>query len=313
MKTGGPPQENQRRWAPGARGDASRSPLSEYAKASAFSSLIVSGRRAHRGLRGSANGVSAGGIDLKIIFYWVLYPLIRPFYLASLVVNTFVLASLIILISVVDRTGNVVHYVGKFWSLMNIYLSGTRLSIKGKEKIRRNGTYIVMSNHQSLFDVWALIGLLPLQLRWLVKSEIRKMPVFGYALERMGHIYVDRRKAKGITKSLEDAASRIRQGTSVVIFPEGTRSRDGTLQRFQRGGAVVAFAAGVPVLPVTVNGGRFVLPRGTLDLMPGKIQVVVGDEIDPEAFKGDRTALLSAVREAIEKNLDLRYGALISG
>ena len=248
---------------------------------------------------------------MKIIFYWVLYPLIRPFYLVSLVVNTIVLALLVIVLSPFDRRGNLVHYIGKFWALLNVYLSGTRLAIKGRERIERGRTYIVMSNHQSLFDVWALIGMIPLQLRWVIKSEIRKVPIFGYALERMGHIYIDRGQRKETVRKLEEALYKIRERASVVIFPEGTRSKDGHLQRFHTGGAVMAIKAGIPILPVTVNGGRFVLPRDTLALMPGKIEVVVGDVIDPGVFDEDRKdELMALVKSAIGENLDLEYGAL---
>lgn len=246
-----------------------------------------------------------------MIFYWVLYPLTRPFYLIFLIVNTLVLAALIILIALFDKKGNLAHHIGKFWALLNVYLSGTRLSIKGREKIAKGRSYVIMSNHQSLFDVWALIGKVPLQLRWIIKSDIRKMPVFGYALDRMGHIYVDPKRRKDLVLSLEEAAHRIRDGVSVVVFPEGTRSEDGRLQRFYRGATLLATMSGVPILPVTVNGSRFVLPKGTLALMPGKIQIVVGDSVDPGMFEHDKKdALLSAVRSAIEKNLDLQYGKL---
>ena len=250
-----------------------------------------------------------GGGILKIILYWVLYPLIRPFYLISVILNTLVLALIIIIISPLDRKGNIVHYIGRFWSFLNVYLSGTRVYIKGKEKIVKGQTYIVMSNHQSLFDVWALIAKIPLQLRWIIKSGIKKMPVFGYALERMGHIYIDKSKRKDTAFGLEAAARKIRGGTSVVIFPEGTRSRDGRLKKFHRGGALIAIRSGVPILPVTVNGGRFVLAKGTLGLMPGKIEIVVGDLIDPVIFgENGKDELTAAVKTAIEKNFDLEYG-----
>jgi 1-acyl-sn-glycerol-3-phosphate acyltransferase len=205
-----------------------------------------------------------------------------------------------------------VHYIGKFWSLLNLYLSGTRLKIKGKEKIEKGRTYIVMSNHQSLVDVWALIGKLPLQLRWTIKSEVKKMPVFGYALERMGHIYVGRKKRKDVALTLEVPVQKIRDGASVVIFPEGTRSRDGRLQKFHKGGAIIATQSGAPILPITINGSRFVLPKGTLALMPGKIEVIVGDSIDPGVFDEDRkNELMAVVKSAIEQNLDLEYGAFV--
>ena len=192
---------------------------------------------------------------------------------------------------------------------MNIFLSGTRISITGQEKIQKNQSYIVISNHQSLFDVWALIGKIPLQLRWIVKVEIRKMPIFGYALERMGHVYVNRKTRSAAASSLEKAARKIKGGTSVIIFPEGTRSKDGHLLRFRRGGGIIALKSGVPILPVTVNGSRFVLPKTTLRLMPGKIEVIVGDIIDPGQFDENRIDdLMDTVKSAIEKNLDLDYG-----
>ncbi|HUV58716.1 MAG TPA: lysophospholipid acyltransferase family protein [Desulfatiglandales bacterium] len=249
---------------------------------------------------------------MKVIFYWVLYPLIRPFYLISVILNTLVLGSIIIAISPFDRNGNVVHYIGKFWSLLNIYLSGTRLTIKGTERIKKGHTYIVMSNHQSLVDPWILIGKLPLQLRWTIKSEVKKMPIFGYALERMGHIYVGEKKRKQRDLTLQKALKKLKKGSSVVIFPEGTRSDDGYLQRFHKGGAIIAMRSGVPILPVTINGSRFVLPKGTLALMPGKIEVIVGESIDSGMFgENGKGQLIAGVKSAIQQNLDLKYGAFV--
>jgi 1-acyl-sn-glycerol-3-phosphate acyltransferase len=98
----------------------------------------------------------------------------------------------------------------------------------------------------------------------------------------------------------------------LVIFPEGTRSNDGHLQKFHKGGAIIAIRSGVPILPVTINGSRFMLPKGTLALMPGKIEVIVGDSIDPGMFDENRKdELMSVVKSAIQQNLDLEYGALI--
>jgi 1-acyl-sn-glycerol-3-phosphate acyltransferase len=249
---------------------------------------------------------------VKVIFYWVLYPLIRPLYLISVILNTFILGSIIIAISPFDRNGNVVHYIGKFWSLLNIYLSGTRLTIKGTERIIKGHTYIVMSNHQSLVDTWALIGKLPLQLRWTIKSEVKKMPVFGYALERMGHIYVGEKKRKQRNLTLQKALKKLKEGLSVVIYPEGTRSKDGYLQRFHKGGAIIAIRSSVPILPVTINGSRFVLPKGTLALMPGKIEVIVGEPIGSGMFGEDgKDQLIAGVKSAIQQNLDLEYGAFV--
>jgi len=249
---------------------------------------------------------------MKVLFYSVIYPLIRPLYLVFIILNTFILGLIVIAVSIFDPRGSIVHYIGKFWSLLNIYCSGTRVNITGKEKIDPSRPYIVMTNHQSLFDVWALIGKIPLQIRWIVKKEIRSIPVFGYALERMGHIYIDRKNRENAYMGLDNAAEKIRHGTSVIIFPEGTRSKDGHLLKFRLGGATLALKSGVNILPVTVNGGRFVLPKGTLDLLPGKIQIVVGDPIDPNFYtEDDRETLMAVVKSAINENLDLRYGRII--
>lgn len=249
---------------------------------------------------------------MKALFYWIIYPLTRPFFLVFLILNTLILGMAVIVLSLIDGKGNLVHYIGKFWSLFNLHLTGTRLTVKGREKIERGKPYIVMSNHQSLLDVLALIGRIPLQIRWIVKRELRKIPVFGYALERMGHIYIDRGDHENAYRGLDVAAERIRGGTSVIIFPEGTRSRDGRLMRFKKGGAYLAIKSGVSILPVTVNGGHFALPKGTMALMPGKMEIIVGDPIDPTKY-GDEglEELMDDVKSAIEKNLDLDYGSLL--
>jgi 1-acyl-sn-glycerol-3-phosphate acyltransferase len=106
------------------------------------------------------------------------------------------------------------------------------------------------------------------------------------------------------------AAQTIREGTSVVFFPEGTRSKDGSLEKFHKGGAIIAIRSGAPILPVTVSGSRFVLPKGTLALMPGKIKVIVGDPIDSGMYDENRKdELMAIVKSAIQQNLDLEYGA----
>lgn len=244
---------------------------------------------------------------MKIIFYSILFPLYRPFYLISLVINTFFLGSLIIILSPLDPSGNFVHYIGKLWSRFNIYLGFCRVRARGQELIDPEKTYIVMSNHQSLVDVWALIAYLPLQLRWVVKKEIRRMPVFGYALERMGHIYVDRTRGESIRRSIEKAAQKVKDHTSVVFFPEGARGEDGKLLKFRKGGFILAQESGYPILPITINGSRFVLPKNTLDLMPGKIEIRIHPPIE-RLGDGGVDELLQKVEMAIRDGLDVDYG-----
>ena len=246
---------------------------------------------------------------MKIIFYYVIFPLVRPFYLLFLIMNTFFLGSLIILISPLDPRGNLVHYIGKFWSWLNIAAAGCRVQVRGKENLDPRKTYVVMSNHQSLFDVWALIATLPLQVRWIIKIDLLRLPVFGYALKRMGHIYIDRTRGDKVRESLERAASKIRGGTSVVLFPEGSRSEDGRLLKFRKGGFILARKTGFPILPVTINGSRFVLPKNTLGLMPGRIELIFESPIEnPGTLPVD--LLMKQVEEKIRKGLNGSYGKL---
>jgi 1-acyl-sn-glycerol-3-phosphate acyltransferase len=236
---------------------------------------------------------------LKIVFF-----LYMPLLYLILIVDTFILGGLTILLSPLDSSGNKVHYLGKLWSRMNLFLSGVRVRVRGLERLRRDRPFILMSNHQSLYDVWAIIGYIPLQLRWVMKKELRKVPIFGYGCARMGHIYVDRGDSEKAKKSLEAAGKRIRSGASVIFFPEGTRSPDGKLLPFKKGGFVVALAAGVPILPMTVNGSREILPKGNAIPMPGVIDITIHEPVAVDGHTYEtRDRLMAEVRQVIECGL----------
>ena len=252
---------------------------------------------------------------MKKLFYQLIFPLYIPFFFFFVVLSTFFFGSMVIIISFIpglDPKKNIGNWIGRFWSWMNLGLSGTRVWVKGMKKIDRHRRYIVMSNHQSHYDVWALIAYMPLQLRWVMKIELRSIPVFGLGCEKLGMIYVDRGDSQRAHESLESAKDKIRAGASVVFFPEGTRSPDGSIQEFKKGGFVMALATETPILPITINGSRYALPKGMPLLMkPGKIQIIIHDPIEVGGLTyEDRDALMGRVREVIEKDLDLEYGRL---
>ncbi|MFP4040429.1 MAG: lysophospholipid acyltransferase family protein, partial [Desulfosudaceae bacterium] len=206
-----------------------------------------------------------------------------------------------ILASYLDPTGRRVHYIGKFWSRLNLLLSGVRVRLVNRQVLDPGQSYIVMSNHQSHYDVWALIAFLPLQLRWVMKIELRRIPVFGLGCERMGHIYIDRSHPDRAYQSLEAAGEKIRSGASVVFFPEGTRSPDGQLLPFKKGGFNIALTAGVPILPITIRGSRQVLPKGTAAVRPGTIELVLHEPVSLEGYsKENRAELMERVRQTID-------------
>ncbi|MFO8049994.1 MAG: lysophospholipid acyltransferase family protein [Desulfosudaceae bacterium] len=230
----------------------------------------------------------------------IFYVVYRPFFFLFLILNTIVLGIVTILGSYLDPTGRRVHYIGKFWARMNLRLSGVRVKLVNRQAIKPGRSYIVMSNHQSHYDVWALIAFMPLQLRWVMKIELRRIPIFGLGCERMGHIYIDRGNPERAYKSLEVAAEKIRGGASVVFFPEGTRSPDGQLLPFKKGGFNIALSAGVPILPITIRGSRQVLPRGSAAIRPGTIEMIIHEPVSLEGYsKDNREELMERVRQTI--------------
>lgn len=225
----------------------------------------------------------------------------RPLFILFVAIDTAVLGIIVIFLSYFDPNGNRVHYIGKFWSRMNLFLSGVRVRMHGLENIAPGKPYVVMSNHQSHYDVWTLIGHLPLQLRWVMKKELRRVPIFGLGCERMGHIYIDRKNPDQSHKELEAARRKFDAGASVVFFPEGTRSPDGKLLPFKKGGFVMALQHRLPILPITVNGTRKILPKGTFMVMPGIVDVTIHPPVPTTEYSLERKeALMEKIREIIQ-------------
>jgi 1-acyl-sn-glycerol-3-phosphate acyltransferase len=238
-----------------------------------------------------------------------LYALYRPVFFLLVLLDTTILGVLTIIASYFDPTGRRVHYIGKFWARLNLLLSGVRVRLINPQAIKPGQPYIVMSNHQSHYDVWALIGHMPLQLRWVMKIELRKIPIFGLGCERMGHIFIDRGHPDRAYKSLEAAGQKIRDGASVVFFPEGTRSPDGNLLPFKKGGFNIALTAGVPILPITVRGSRGVLPKGTVRVRPGTIELLIHQPVTLEGYSTEnREALMERVKSTIAAGLSAETG-----
>ncbi len=229
----------------------------------------------------------------------------RPVLFVLIAFNTAVVPTTAAFAAYLNPQGNWVDYISRFWAKLNLNLSGVSTSVSGDEFIDKNQPYIVMANHQSYYDVLALIGYLPLPLKWVMKTELRRIPIFGIACEKVGHIYIDRGNSEEARKSLKAAGEKIRAGSSVVFFPEGTRSPNGKLQRFKKGGFVMALEAGVPILPVTVVGGRKILPKNSLRNLPGDMKLIIHKPIPVDEYTYEtREKLVERVRKAIDKDME---------
>ena len=198
----------------------------------------------------------------------VVIPLI---YLCTAVMGTLSLA-----VSFFDPRGERQNWCAQVWSRLLARLAGARVRVHGAESLEPGGSYVFLSTHQSYMDIPVKLGYLPTQLRIAAKRELFRIPFLGWHLQRAGHIAINRSATADAVATLQRAAQEIRPGISVFIYPEGTRSRDGSLQPFKKGGFKFALQAGLPIVPLTIIGSRQVLPRDSIIFRPGPIDLHIG-------------------------------------
>ena len=207
---------------------------------------------------------------------------------------------LVIVLSFFVRSGNSLHNIARFWGKSILMVSRIKVSVQGYSNIDPALPYIYMPNHQSNFDIPVLLGHLKVQFRWLAKIELFKIPIFGRAMRKAGYISIDRYNRESAIKSLKVAANKIKNGVSVLIFPEGTRSRDGDILPFKKGGFVLAIDSGVPIVPVVITGTRSIMTKGKFRVNAGQVNMVIHKPIDTSAYTRDtKIALMEDVRRVI--------------
>ena len=172
-----------------------------------------------------------------------------------------------------------VQGLAAWWAKSICTAGGVVVSVTGTEKLDSEKPYIFAANHQSQFDIFALQGFLGVDFRWLAKKELFQVPIWGPAMRKAGYIPVDRSHGRQALKSLGEAAQKIAAGTSVIIFPEGTRSKDGKIKDFKAGAMVLAIKSGVEIVPVAIDGTYEILPKGKLLMKPGNVAIRVGNPI----------------------------------
>ena len=204
-----------------------------------------------------------------------------------------------------DRSANACHsVVARSWARLLVKVSDVRIEVDGEGNLDPNRPHVFMANHQSHYDIFAILGFLPVQVRFMAKKELYRIPVFGWTLRAIGHIRIDRYSRQGAAASYYRAAERIRNGTSIFIFPEGTRSPDARLLPFKKGGFVLAIKAGVPIVPISISGGCKVLPKHKLVLRRGVIKIVIDKPIDTRDYRlENKQDLVERVRNVISSNL----------
>ena len=182
----------------------------------------------------------------------------------------------VLVAGIVDDSGNWIHRLGRLWARIIIRTSGVKIEVQGYGHIPGGKPVIFACNHASQLDIPIVHEVLPVQFRFVVKKELFKIPLFGFALHHAGYIPIDRSGGKAALRSVQEAAERLKKGTPIVIFPEGTRSPDGRLMPFKVGGILIAIKAGCPIVPVAISGSHKVLPKGSIRVHPGRIKVTFG-------------------------------------
>ncbi len=168
------------------------------------------------------------------------------------------------------------------WAKIACFLVPININLAGKENFSSNKSYIIVVNHQSMVDIIVLHSTLGLKLKWIMKKELEKIPLFGYACKKLGCIYVDRFNHAAALTSMSEAQKNLSKSSSVIFFPEGTRTRDGKLLDFKKGAFRFAMATGLPILPITIKDSMKILPSNSSDVSPGSINVIVHPSVNME-------------------------------
>lgn len=218
---------------------------------------------------------------LAFVYQWLIA--------IPILVAATLLCAILTVILVPWKNSAFVHGFQMLWSRLFFWLFFMNPKIEGTENLKKGQSYVFVGNHTSFFDCWIVYGWLPVVFKWIMKYSIRRIPFVGIACKAAGHIFIQRGATKQALKSLEEAKSRLTDGVSVVIFPEGTRSADGQIGKFKRGAFQIAFDLGLPVVPFSVCGLHEVMPKGSLLVNPGqKVKIVVGKPVDLSVYAEDQ-------------------------
>lgn len=221
-----------------------------------------------------------------------------------------VLLVLTILTAVVTIIGSAIgsrdywgYWPAHWWSRCVCTLWGVRVKVMGRENIRKGESYVFVANHQGAFDIWTIYGYLNHNFKWLMKKGLEDIFLVGRACKSAGHIFVDDTKLQSIKETIAEAEETLKEGMSLVIFPEGSRTFDGRMIPFKRGAFMLAAEFRLPVVPITIDGAFRAMPRTTYNVTPGTITMTIHKPIYPGENGFNTRRLMTECREAINSSL----------
>ena len=241
------------------------------------------------------------------------------YYIYQLCIALPVLLLLTILTALVTIVGSLIggahfwgYYPGKIWSQLVCYLLLIPVRVRGREKLHAKTSYIFVPNHQGSFDIFLIYGFLGRNFKWMMKKSLRKIPFVGKACESAGHIFVDRSGSKGMLETIRQAKASLRDGVSLVVFPEGARTFTGHMGYFKKGAFQLAEDLQLSIVPVTINGSFEVLPRTGKWIHPHRMTLTIHEPIAPKGNGAESVrATMAEAYAAVESGLPEKYKGMV--
>lgn len=233
----------------------------------------------------------------------ILYRFYQLFIMAPIMLVSTILTAIVTIIGSFCGLGRQFGYWPEvIWSRIMCWSALVFVSVEGRENIDKRTSYVFVSNHQSAYDIFTIYGFLGHNFRWMMKRELRKIPLIGFACEMAKQIFIDRSSPAAMRTSIKRADALLKGGMSVVVFPEGSRTRTGKVGMFKRGAFTLASEFNLPVVPLTISGAFEVMPRQNKTPLPGKIKLTIHKPIMPSddmqnTVDSSRAAIISSLSE----------------
>ncbi len=234
----------------------------------------------------------------------VLYIIYQYLIALPIFIVLTILTAVVTMAAIPWKNAEWLHKLQQFWARSFCRLLFLPVEVEGLENIQPKTSYVFVSNHQSMTDVFVIYGWLPVIFKWIMKKELRKVPLVGAACKAAGHIYIDRSNKMASMRSIAEAERIVKDGVCVVIFPEGTRTLTGEVGRFKRGAFSIATDLHLPIVPISLSGCYEVMPRTRFYAKWHRVKMTVGKPIDVSAYpEEDRNVLIEEVRQRVIENI----------
>ena len=204
-----------------------------------------------------------------------------------------------------DPSRDLAHRCACLWGKLILWVSGVQVALDGVQHLDPDHPQVLVANHQGSFDIWALAAVLPVQFRWVVKKELFSIPTLGAAMRAAGYVAVDRFDPRQAVKDMRECRKRLKQGRSLLIFPEGTRSSDGKVGQFKPGAFLLATQAKLPIVPIGIRGSFQIMPKNSIWLSPRTIHISIHPPIPTRGLnREEQKGLAEKVRRIIAREVE---------